>query len=222
MKSIKILDWTMKDPLNCIGMCAGICWGTDTSVTKKNVKRALSCIDDQHGRVEELPDVYVVIDGYSAKCIRELYTHIGGSPTRLQASTRYINYQKGFDYFTPPSIANNESAKTKYDDLMKHISMTLKELEDMGIPKEDSANGLPLGMMSTVVCKHNFRNLVDMSHQRECSRAYHEYRKLFRDVCVALSDYSDEWKYLVENYFMPKCEYLGKCSEKKGCGRYEK
>ena len=222
MKSIKILDWTMKDPLNCIGMCAGICWGTDTTVTKKNVKRALSCIDDQHGRVEELPDVYVVIDGYSAKCIRELYTHIGGSPTRLQASTRYINYQKGFDYFTPPSIANNESAKTKYDDLMKYISTTLEELEDMGIPKEDSANGLPLGMMSTVVCKHNFRNLVDMSHQRECSRAYHEYRKLFRDVCVALSDYSDEWKYLVENYFMPKCEYLGKCTEKKGCGRYKK
>ena len=65
-------------------------------------------------------------------------------------------------------------------------------------------------------------NALYMSHQRECSRAYHEYRKLFRDVCVALSGYSDEWKYLVENYFMPKCEYLGKCSEKKGCGRYEK
>ena len=58
-------------------------------------------------------------------------------------------------------IENNKIAKTKYDNLMRYISMTLKELEDIGIPREDSANGLPLGMMSKIVCKHNFRNLVD-------------------------------------------------------------
>ena len=219
---VTIQDFTYKYPIQMIGTEAGVCYGSDTTNAEKNYKRGIDCLESQHGRTWEFPDVYMILDDYSARVLREWYTHIGGLPTRLQASTRYINYQKGFDYFTPPSIANNESAKTKYDDLMKHISTTLKELEDMGIPKEDSANGLPLGMMSTVVCKHNFRNLVDMSHQRECSRAYHEYRKLFRDVCVALSDYSDEWKYLVENYFMPKCEYLGKCSEKKGCGRYEK
>ena len=103
--------------------------------------------------------------------------------------------------------------------MMKFISTTLKELEDMGIPREDSANGLPLGMMTKVVCKYNFRTLVDMSHQRECTRAYHEFRKLFRDICIALSEYSDEWKYLVDNYFMPKCEIYGYCPEKKGCGR---
>ena len=83
------------------------------------------------------------------------------------------------------------------------------------IPREDSALGLPLGMGTKIVCKHNLRNLIDMSHQRECSRAYHEYRGLFADVGNALREYSDEWAYLVDHYFMPKCEYFGFCREKK-------
>jgi thymidylate synthase (FAD) len=36
---------------------------------------------------------------------------------------------------------------------------------------------------------------------------------------AALSEYSDEWKYMVDNYFMPKCEVSGFCTEKKCCGR---
>ena len=179
-------------------------------------------METNHGRTWEFPDVYMILNGYSARVFREWYTHIGGSPTRLQASTRYIDYQNGFDYFTPPSIESNNVAKFKYDTMMRNISNTLKELEELGISREDSANGLPLGMMSKIVCKHNFRNLVDMSHQRECTRAYHEYRKLFKDICTALSNYSEEWKYLVENYFVPKCEVHGYCTEKKSCGRKDK
>ena len=37
-------------------------------------------------------------------------------------------------------------------------------------------------------------SLVDMSRVRMCSRAYHEYRKMFNDICNALTEYSDEWK----------------------------
>ena len=202
-----------------IGEEAGVCYGSDTTNKEKNYKRGIDCLKSMHGRTWEFPDVYMVLDEYSARVVRELYTHIGGLPTRLQSSTRYINYQDGFEYFTPPSIETNSFAKEKYDNMMKFISTTLKELENMGIPKEDSANGLPLGMMTKIVCKYNFRTLADMSHQRECARAYHEFRKLFRDICIALSEYSDEWKYLVDNYFMPKCEIYGYCPEKKGCGR---
>ena len=217
--SVIIQDYTYKYPIQMIGEEAGVCYGSDTTDKNKNYKRGIDCLKSMHGRTWEFPDVYMVLDEYSARVVRELYTHIGGLPTRLQSSTRYINYQDGFEYFTPPSIETNSFAKEKYDNMMKFISTTLKELEDMGIPREDSANGLPLGMMTKVVCKYNFRTLVDMSHQRECARAYHEFRKLFRDICIALSEYSDEWKYLVDNYFMPKCEIYGYCPEKKGCGR---
>lgn len=220
--SVIIQHYTYKYPIQMIGTEAGVCYGSDTTDKDKNYKRGIDCLKNIHGRTWEFPDVYMVLDGYSARVFREWYTHIGGSPTRLQASTRYINYQSGFDYFTPSSIGNNNLAKFKYDTMMRNIADTLKELEELGIPKEDSANGLPLGMLSKIVCKHNFRNLVDMSHQRECARAYHEYRKLFKDICIALSDYSEEWKYLIEHYFIPKCDVYGYCTEKKSCGRKEK
>lgn len=218
MGKVIIQQHTTKSPISLIGEEAGVCWGADTSKPKKNYRRGLDCLENQHGRTFEFPDVYMVLDGYSARVIREWYTHIGGSPTRLQASTRYINYQ-GFEYVTPPSIADNADALAAYEEAMSDISNALQLLEGFGVPREDSAMLLPLGMTTKIVCKHNLRNLLDMSRQRMCSRAYHEYRRLFNDVLAALADYSEEWKYLVEHYFMPKCEFLGYCPEKDTCGR---
>lgn len=201
-----------------IGTEAGICWGADTSDAKKNYKRGLECLENEHGRTFEFPDIYMVLDGYSARVIREWYTHIGGAPTRLQASTRYIDYESGFSFVTPPSIRNNVEALTVYQELMYDITGALQKLEALGIPREDSALGLPLGMTTKIVDKRNVRNLMDMSHQRMCSRAYHEYRHLFDDIRAALSEYSDEWKYIVDHHLMPKCKYMGFCKERYTCG----
>lgn len=211
--------YTVKKPITMIGEEAGICWGADTSDDTKNYKRGIDCLESGHGRTFEFPDVYMILDGYSARVIREWYTHIGGAPTRLQASTRYIDYEHGFDYFAPPSVQNNQQALDIYSGMMDSISEALKDLDELGIPREDSALGLPLGMTTKIVCKHNARNLIDMSHQRMCKRAYHEYRKLFGDLCDALRAYSDEWRYLVDHYFMPKCKYMGFCNERYTCGR---
>jgi thymidylate synthase (FAD) len=160
----------------------------------------------------------MVLDGYSARVIREFYTHIGGAPTRLQASTRYIEYGE-FEYITPPTIEKNESTNKLYDSVMSLISTSIQKLEEAGIPKEDTANLLPLGMTTKVVCKINLRTLIDMSHQRMCARAYWEFRQLFRDIRRELKDYSEEWSYLVDTYFEPKCDYLGYCPEKFTCGK---
>lgn len=211
--------YTVKKPITMIGEEAGICWGADTSDDTKNYKRGIDCLENGHGRTFEFPDVYMILDGYSARVIREWYTHIGGAPTRLQASTRYIDYEHGFDYFAPPSVQNNQRALDIYSGMMDNISEALRDLDELGIPREDSALGLPLGMTTKIVCKHNARNLIDMSHQRMCRRAYHEYRKLFGDLCDALRAYSDEWRYLVDHYFMPKCKYMGFCNERYTCGR---
>lgn len=222
MGQIIIQDFTTKNPITMIGMEAGVCWGADISDAKKNYKRGIDCLENEHGRTFEFPDVYMILDEYSARVIREWYTHIGGSPTRLQASTRYINYLSGFKYVTPAKIQNNEKALQIYTKIMADIAQAGKELEDLGIPREDSALVLPLGMTTRVVCKHNARNLMDMSHQRMCTRAYHEYRRLFNNLCDALRNYSDEWAYLIDHYFMAKCDHVGYCKEKYSCGRKEK
>ena len=220
MGKIIVLPETTKEPITLIGKRAGICWGADISDDTKNYNRGLDCIKSNHGRTLEYVNIELVLDGYSARAIREYYTHIAGSPTRLQASTRYINY-KNFDYVIPPSV-KKFGGEEIYKETMDIISENCQKLEQLGIPREDSAMLLPLGMSTKIVDKRNLRSFVDMSRQRECTRAYWEFREMFNDIKNALSELSDEWKCIIDTQFMPKCEYLGYCPEKYSCGRKPK
>lgn len=221
--SVRILTETTDEPISLIGQMAGICYGTDTSNQEKNYKRGLDCIKSNHGRALEFVQVYMIIDEYSARVIREFARHVGGLPTFLQASTRYIDYTN-FKYITPPSIGNNEDANKIYCDTMSTISDAAARLAALNIPKEDIGMIYPLGMETKIVYRTNLRGLIDMAKVRKCSRAYWEYRQLFKEIEKALAIYSDEWKELVEdmNIFKIKCETLGYCEEKFGCGRYSK
>ena len=221
MGTVTILDTTTRNPITLIGERAGVCWGADTTNSEKNYQRGMDCIDSGHGRVLEFVNVEMLLDGYSARVIREWYTHIGGAPTRLQASTRYIDYGD-FDYIRPDSITHKLDARIEYDAAMHQIAQTVQCLVDMGIPREDAALLLPLGMTTRVVDKRNLRNLIDMSRQRLCNRAYWEFRVLFHDIMFALKRYSAEWSMLVDTQFMPKCDVTGYCPEKKSCGRRPK
>lgn len=223
VSKVIILPETTRKPITLIGKRAGICWGADIEDDERNYKRGLECIENNHGRTLEFVNVEAVLDGWSSRVIREWYTHIGGAPTRLQASTRYINYSKGFDYVVPNKIRNNTKALNKYNDAMNNIRKTASILEgELGIPREDVANLFPLGMNTKIVDKRNLRNVIDMSRQRMCTRAYWEYRKLFKAYADELRKIDDEWAYIVDNYFMPKCEMLGYCPEKYSCGRKPK
>ena len=227
MGKVTILEWTTKNPLQQIGYNAGVCWGANVDDKEKNIKRAKECIKSGHGRVMEFPDVYVVIDEYSAKCIRELFTHIGGSPTRLQASTRYIDYSKGFKTIVPPSVKNNEKAIEVWEKAIDTISKSMIALKEIGIPNEDLTNLLPLAYSTKMVWKVNLRTLINFFGQRKCYRAYLETRKLCDELIKVLSNYSDEWSFICKELFVPKCEqykFINKnfcfCTEEKGCGRH--
>ena len=222
MSKVTIIKDTTKNPITLMGQRAGVCWGANIDDDEKNYKRGLDCIKSGHGRVLEYVNVEMILDGYSARVIREWYTHIAGGPTRLQASTRYIKYEN-FEYITPNTVAKNEEAGKIYEETMKTIADACMKLEtECNIPREDAAMLLPLGMSTKIVDKRNLRSLIEMSHQRMCTRAFWEYRQLMKDICDALSEYSEEWAYLVKNYFVPKCEVAGFCTEKNSCGRKTK
>lgn len=221
MGQIIIQEETTKNPISLIGKEAGICYGSNTTDPEKNYKRGLGCISSGHGRALEYPQVYMVIDGYSAKVMREFYTHIAGGPTRLQASTRYIDYEHGFDVIVPPSVRKDPKAEELYMGAVSAVQDALCKMDELGVPREDSSMILPLGMATKVVVRTNLRNLVDMSGQRMCTRAYWEFRNVMNDLCKALSEYSKEWDEIIHSLklFTPKCEVLGYCPEAKGCGR---
>ena len=221
--SVIILPETTRNPIQLIGRRAGICYGADISNPEKNYERGLDCLKSNHGRTLEFVNIETALVGWSARVIREWYTHIGGAPTRLQASTRYIKYSNGFDYVIPDKIKNNPDALHDYEHAIKTVTDIAKHLEkDLKVPREDVANLFPLGMATTIVDKRNLRNVIDMSHQRMCTRAYWEYRNLFKEYSNQLRSIDDEWAYIVDNYFMPKCELLGYCPEKKSCSRKSK
>lgn len=222
MGTVIITDDTTKTPITMIGFYAGACWGSDTSSQEKNYKRGLNCIECGHGRTWEFPDVYAIIDGYSAKVLREWYTHIGCLPTRLQGSTRYIDYSKGegFKYTTPPSVRKNQEVELEWHSFMRYVNSKIQWFIEYGVPVEDATMCLPIAYSSNMVDKRNFRNVVDMTAQRTCSRAYWEYRnELMKDYLNALREYSNEWKTLVDITCKTKCEKMGHCEEKKSCGK---
>lgn len=223
---INILKETTVNPLNLIGERAGVCWGADISNKDKNIKRAINCILSGHGRLLEYVNIEFEADEVSSRCLRQIYTHLAGSPTRLQASTRYINYDN-FSYYIPDNIEKNQVALYEYNEIMKSIKKSYSRLIELGIDKEDAANVLPFGMNSKIVMKCNLRMLENFMGQRLCSRAYKEIRdfaNLLRKnlVIYGENNNSDEWKMIAENILLPKCERVGYCTEDKCCGRKEK
>ena len=211
--NIEILDETTEFPLQLIGKTAGVCWGSDTQDKEKNIKRAKDCVASQHGRVLEWPEVHIVISGVSARCMREMGRHVIGV-SYLQESTRYVDCAK-FAYYNPPM---NPEQKKVFDDTMNHIKEGYEKLLEIGVSKEDAANVLPLGMHTKVVWKGNVRMLENFMNQRLCSRAYKEIRTLANKLAKELSSKNEEWKWIVDNLFIPKCKKLGYCPEKNGCG----
>ena len=226
---IELLDGTTENPLQKMGYNAGVCWAAPLDDAEKNRKRAISCIKAGHGRVLEYVDVEMVISGASARCLRELYTHIGGSPTRLQSSTRYVSEEQGFGYYIPPKIENNEELKPIYENGMELIQKTYNSLMARKATKEDAANILPLGMESKMVWKINLRALINFMNRRLCTRALKEIRDLAIEIKDRLAEKNEEWAWIATNLFVPTCEIykyrnpnLVFCPEQQCCGKHKK
>lgn len=214
---IELLPETTEYPLQMIGKTAGVCWGSDNSDIKKNVERAKRCILSGHGRVEEWPEIHFVVSEISSRCMREIGRHVVGT-SYLQESTRYVNC-KSFGYYTP---SMSEEAKKVYDETMNGIKESYAKLLELGVSKEDAANVLPLGMHTKVVMKCNLRMLENFMNQRLCSRAYTEMRQFANMLKNELASISEEWKWVADNLFVPKCVKNGGCKEEKCCGRMPK
>lgn len=217
MGKVTILEETPKDPISLMGRMAGVAYGADTSDPEKNYKRGLNCIKSGHHKVLEYADVFMILDGYSIRVMREFGRHQAGMPTYLQSSTRYINY-KNFKYNTPLSIRKNPKASIEYMSVMGHIRDGYEKLLELDIPKEDIAMMLPLAADTSISAKYNARTLMGMAEERLCMRAYHEYRQLMADLIVALGEYSPEWNKLIDMVFKCKCIKKGYCEEEFSCG----
>ena len=214
----EILEFT-KNPLTRIGENASYCYNTKLKDIDHAVRIAKHCINSGHGRNLEFADVTLKIT-CSARCAREFYTHIGGAPTRVQASTRYITYDN-FDYFTP-EFSNLEIEK-EYHRVMHHIKEFYKTMKENNIENDITGYILPLAMETTFIWKGNIRTLENMFNQRLCYRALKEYRELMKELKSKLSALDNEWKWISDKLFVPKCVKQKICYENnKKCPLWDK
>lgn len=211
-----------ENPLTQIGEIAGVCYNTTNPKYFKRI--AEQVLNEGHWRVAEFPEVIFEYDGYSAKVLREWYTHFFMS--RLQASTRYIDYTQQFDYSIPPSVQNNIEALELWEKHMFDVSNTMEKLKALGIPTEDFSNVLPLAYHTKGVVKVGLRELINIFNVRACTCVYHEMRKMVKDIKDAIkATGNEEWIWLADNFFVPKCDLKLFCEEEKrwsSCKRHPK
>lgn len=207
---IKITDYT-KNPLYVMGEKAGYCY--DTTNPKYFKRIAQQCLFENHGRVQEFPDINFEFSEFSGKVIREIFRHKHMS--ELQASTRYIDMEN-FGYQTPPSILKNEKALKVWENEINNIRECVSSLKKLGVPTEDYSNILPLAYSTKGVIKVGLRELIHIFGVRSCSCAYHEARKFCSELKKAIKETGDEqWIWLADNFLVPKCDLKLYCEEEK-------
>ena len=91
-----------------------------------------------------------------------------------------------------------------------------KELLSLGVPKEDARMVLPNACKTKLVLTTNLRSIIEQYHERGCSKAQWEIKRLyeyFKYFTIQVYPFS-------KSLFVPKCVIHNKCYEKVSCGKY--
>ena len=133
-----------------------------------------------------------------------------------QQSQRYVAAH-GFQYITPPTIAEKPEAKAKYAALMEEIRSVYDELTEMGVPKEDARYVLANATETKILVTMNARSLMHFFNLRCCNRAQWEIREMAYKMLA-------EVKKVAPTLFFnagASCVNTGRCPEgEMTCGKF--
>ena len=99
-----------------------------------------------------------------------------------QQSQRYVAFDGGFDYETPPSIAAQPELATRFDDEMRRLAALYADLREAGIAAEDARFVLPNASHSRLIMTMNARELRHFFRLRCCRRSQWEIRSLATEM----------------------------------------
>jgi thymidylate synthase (FAD) len=163
------------------------------------------------------------IEGVSRALTHQLVRHRVASYS--QQSQRYVK-ETNFDYIIPPSIAEDEALKKEFSRTMELIQSSynklLERFKDKGHVGEranqDVRFVLPQAAETKIVVTMNCRELIHFFHQRCCTRAQWEIKRLADSMLLICREKLPE----VFEEAAAKCDALGYCPEGEAfsCGRY--
>ena len=217
---VKLLDYT-PEPERVVAMAARLCYsavGAEELSEKLSDEKVRAMVKKMvklgHASTIEHVSFTFGVEGVSRVLTHQLVRHRIASYD--QQSQRYVAAH-GFQYITPPTIAENAEAKAKYDALIADIRKTYDELTALGIPKEDARYVLANATETKILVTMNARSLLHFFNLRCCYRAQWEIRDLAYKMLA-------EVKKVAPTLFHnagASCVNTGRCPEgDMTCGRF--
>ena len=181
MIKVKLLDYT-PEPERVVAMAARLCYsasGAEELAEKLSDEKVKEMVRRMvalgHGSTLEHASFTFGIEGVSRVLTHQLVRHRIASYD--QQSQRYVAAH-GFQYITPPTIAEKPEALQKYETLLEEIRKTYDELTEMGVPKEDARYVLANATETKILVTMNARSLMHFFNLRCCNRAQWEIREM--------------------------------------------
>ncbi len=132
-----------------------------------------------HGVLEHAVFTFAV-EGVSRALTHQLVRHRLAS--FAQQSQRYVNFDDGFAYETPPAITARPELRQRFDQAMATAAGVYRELREAGIAAEDARFVLPNAAHSRIIISMNARELRHFFRLRCCRRSQWEIRALAKTM----------------------------------------
>ncbi len=198
------------DPEKVVAAAAKLCYSSsDVQTLMDNLtpEKVESFVELLASYGHESPVEHVTftfgIEGVSRSCTHQLVRHRIASYS--QKSQRYVS-EKGFEYVTPPAIAEDEQALAVYERAMAQMQEAYDTLADLLEDKhaavleqngktaeeahrvarktaiEDARFVLPNACETKIIVTMNARSLINFFHHRCCNRAQWEIRDVAQEM----------------------------------------
>lgn len=151
--------------------------GVPDDVSDAEIVRMI--VDNDYSSALEHISFTFDLKGISVALSRELLEHRITSHTAR--SIRYVEEQD-FEYYLPPEFEKDSEKREKFEDLMKKISKSYKELRKMGATRESTRHVLPMATHTNYIWTINVRSLINFLGLRLCVRAAPEIRELAKKI----------------------------------------
>lgn len=153
--------------------------------------------------LESIPVSFTVIGASRSFCQQLTRCRLAGYGHEGTRDTSLIN----FDFVMPESIHDHEEFNQRSRDLLEEIRNLIEEMEDAGIPYQDSSMFAPLGTVSDIVAHTNLRVLFDSWRIRLTNQSKWEIRNVFMALQLQILDV---WP-TIGLWFVAPCELKGSC-----------
>lgn len=206
--------WDLGGADRVCNLAARTCVSEDMPVWEDEDLRSLKhALDSGHDSILDHVSFTFSIEGISRACSHQLVRHRIGVGISQQ-SQRYVD-MGGFRCVVPASIESEPEMAEEYRHLMNCISSFYADMVKRCIPEEDARYVLPNACCTNLVMTFSGRALKNLLETRLCARSQWEIRELAERMLELVKPVAPV---IFENAG-PKCVRLGRCPERKGCGR---